>query len=103
MNYFKYAIIYLIEPTIVRLNKMIDRNKLVLDKLKNKKVILNKSLLSNKDVTDLEYESGLKVFYNIPPLNDRKNNEIIVDFLGRIELIQKPNDGDKKIFGLFRR
>ena len=97
------AIIYLIEPTIVRLNKMIDRNKLVLDKLKNKKVILNKSLLSNKDVTDLEYESGLKVFYNIPPLNDRKNNEIIVDFLGRIELIQKPNSGDKKIFGLFRR
>ncbi|MBQ6539289.1 MAG: hypothetical protein IJL76_03315 [Bacilli bacterium] len=97
------VIIYLIEPSIVRLNKMIDRNKLVLEKLKNKMVILNKSLLSNKDVNDLEYESGLKIFYNIPPLNDRKNNEIIVDFLGRINLIQKPNDGDKKIFGLFRR
>jgi len=97
------AIIYLIEPSIVRLNKMIDRNKMVLEKLKNKKVILNQSLLSNKDVSDLEYESGLKIFYNIPPLNDRKSNEIIIDFLGRIELIQKPNDGDKKIFGLFRR
>lgn len=97
------AVLYLVEPSIVRLNKMIDRNKLVLEKLKNKMVILNKSLLSNKDVNDLEYESGLKIFYNIPPLNDRKNNEIIVDFLGRINLIQKPNDGDKKIFGLFRR
>jgi hypothetical protein len=97
------AIIYLVEPSIVRLNKMIDRNRLVLDKLRSKMVILNKSLLSNKDVNDLEYESGLKIFYNIPPLNDRKNNEIIVDFLGRINLIQKPNDGDKKIFGLFRR
>lgn len=97
------SIIYLVEPSIVRLNKMIDKNRLVLEKLKNKMVILNKSLLSNKDVNDLEYESGLKIFYNIPPLNDRKNNEIIVDFLGRINLIQKPNDGDKKIFGLFRR
>ena len=97
------GVIYLVEPSIVRLNKMIDKNKLVLEKLKNRMVILNKSLLSNKDVSDLEYESGLKIFYNIPPLNDRKNNEIIVDFLGRINLIRKPNDGDKKIFGLFRR
>lgn len=95
-------IIYLVEPSIVRLNKMIDKNRLVLEKLKNKMVILNKSLLSNKDVNDLEYESGLKILYNMPPLNDRKENEIMIEFLGKINLIQRPND-DKKIFGLFRR
>jgi len=47
---------------------------LILQKLKDKKVMLNKSLLTNKDVLDLQKESGLKFFYNMPPLNDRKRN-----------------------------
>jgi hypothetical protein len=83
---------------------MIDRHRTLLDKLRSERVMLNNSLLSNKDVNDLEYESGLKFFYNMPPLNDRKNNEIIVDFLGRINLVQRPSSNeDKSIFGLFRR
>lgn len=99
------VIIYLIEPSILKLNKMIDRNNLILDKLKNKKVMLNKSLLTKKDVLDLQRESGLKFFYNMPPLNDRKSNEIIDDFLQTINLIKRPSteDSGQKIFGLFRR
>ena len=98
------AIIYLVEPSTLKLNKMIDRHRTLLDKLRNERVMLNNSLLSNKDVNDLEYESGLRFFYNMPPLNDRKNNEIIVDFLGRINLVQRPSGNeDKSIFGLFRR
>ena len=98
-------IVYLIEPSILKLNKMIDRNRMILDKLKDKKVMLNKSLLTNKDVLDLQRESGLKFFYNMPPVNDRKNNEIIEDFLQTINLIKRNvnEDSGQKIFGLFRR
>ncbi|MBQ6477667.1 MAG: hypothetical protein IJI43_04470 [Bacilli bacterium] len=98
-------IVYLLEPSTLQLNKMIDKNNFVLDKLKTEHVVLNKSLLSNKDVSDLESESGLKILYNIPPLNDRKRNDTIVDFLSRLGIIRSSNDSDKanKIFGLFRR
>ena len=98
-------IIYLLEPSTLQLNKMIDKNREILDKLKADRVVLNKSLLSNKDVSDLESESGLKIFYNIPPLNDRKRNDTIVDFLSRLGIIKNSNTSDKsnKIFGLFRR
>ena len=69
--------------------------------------MLNKSLLSNKDVNDFEYEAGFKVFYNMPPLDDRKQNAIINDFLSRIGLLNQPigekKDNSNKIFGLFRR
>ena len=66
---------------------------------------MNKSLLLTNDVADFEKESGLKVFYNMPPLDERKRNGIINDFLVKIGLLGGPNgkkDGNK-IFGLFRR
>jgi hypothetical protein len=39
--------------------------------LLDKTVVLNKSLLNNKDIMDFEYESRLKVAFNMPPVNDR--------------------------------
>ena len=71
-------VIYLIEPTTIKLNKLIQRNKLILSKLASKKVILNKSALLNNDVNDFEGEAGIRVFYNMPSLDERKRNEIIV-------------------------
>lgn len=67
-------IVYLIEPSIIKLNKMMLVNKNIFEKLYEKKIILNKSLLSPRDVTDFEYESRSKIFYNMPPLNDREYN-----------------------------
>lgn len=100
-------VFYLLEPSTIRLNKLLKRNRTILNKLKNKKVILNKSLLSNKDVNDFEYEANIKVFYNMPPLNERKRNDVVSDFLYRIGLLERDIQGRKeganKIFGLFRR
>jgi len=59
--------------------------QLYLKKLKGKRVILNQSLLSSKDVMDFEYESRLKIFYNMPPLDEReKKNKTLNDFLIRL-------------------
>ena len=78
-------IIYVIEPTTIKLNKLMMVTPQSLKKLKGKRVILNQSLLSSKDVMDFEYESRLKIFYNMPPLDEReKRNKTLNDFLIRL-------------------
>ncbi len=75
-------VVYLIEPSIIKLNKMMLVNKEIFDKLYGHKIVLNKSTLSPKDVTDFEFESHASIAFNIPPLNDRaNNNEILSEFL----------------------
>lgn len=78
-------IIYLIEPTTIKLNKLMMVTPQSLKKLRDKRVILNKSLLGSRDVADFEYESRLKIFYNMPPLDEReKKNKMLNDFLIRL-------------------
>ena len=79
--------IYLIEPSTIKLNKMMLINKDVFEKIYGKKIILNKSLLEPKDVTDFEYESHSKILYNMPPLNDRDmNEEIFKEFIEKLDI-----------------
>ena len=98
-------VIYLLEPSTIKLNKLIRKDRNVFERLKGKKIVLNKSLLSNKDVTEFEYESNSKIFYNIAPLDDRGNNESLNDFLSRLGIFDitgaRKEDGSK-IFGIFR-
>ena len=65
-----------------------------------------KSLLSSKDISDFELETGLKVFYNMPPLDERQRNGAINDFLVRTGLISQTannNANSGRVFGLFRK
>ena len=98
-------VLYLIEPSSIKLNKLMRRNRTVFEKLKGKKIVLNKSLLTHSDIMDFEYEAKTKVFYNIPPLNDRVRNNVLTDLLAKIGLLKKSEEDkdDGKIFGLFRR
>ena len=74
--------IYLIEPSMIKLNKLMLMNPKALQKYKDKKVILNQSLINSKDLLDFEYESKLKLFYNMPPLDEReKNIPVLNNFL----------------------
>ena len=67
-------IIYLLEPSMIKLNKLMMTMPQTLKDIKDKKIVLNQSLLSSKDVLDFEYESKLKIFYNLPPLDEREKN-----------------------------
>lgn len=99
-------IIYLLEPSTIELNKLISHNREVFTKLKNRKIVLNKSLLSNKDVTEFEYEANTKIFYNLPPINEREKSKNINDFaykLGLVDEVGAKHDDMNKIFGIFRR
>lgn len=68
---FCQDVLYLIEPSIIKLQKLMTLNAAALQGLKDKKIVLNQSLLSNNDVANFEYESRIKVFYNLVPLNER--------------------------------
>lgn len=82
-------VIYLLEPSILKLNKMIALNPNILATLKNKKVILNKSLLSSKDVSELSAEARLNFIYNMPPMNDRElNNQYLDNLLATLGFIR---------------
>lgn len=67
-------VLYLIEPSIIKLQKLMVLNATALVGLKNKKIILNQSLLTNNQVANFEYEARVKVFYNLAPLNEREKN-----------------------------
>lgn len=98
-------IIYLIEPSIIKLNKMMTFNRNALTNLKGKKVILNQSLLTAKDVLDFEYESKIKIFFNMPPLDEReKQIQILNVFLAKLGF-ERQSDGEiekkNKLLGIF--
>jgi len=102
-------ILYLMEPSTIKLNKLMRRDRRIFERLEGKKIVLNQSLLEQKDVLDFEYESKSRVYYNIPPLDDkRKDHSVISSFLGKlgfVRQVQNPSmqqeDGNK-IFGIFK-
>ena len=102
-----HEVIYLIEPTTIKLNKMIRRNKMIFNKLKGKKIVLNKSLLDKKDVMDFEFESGSQIFFNLPPLDDKINrNKVLDDMLAKLSFIRQggvEEFSDSKILGIFNK
>ena len=75
-DYLCTDVLYLIEPSILKLNKLAMLNPKLINDIKGKMVVLNKSVLSKSEQADFEVETGIKVFYNIPPLNDKKDNPV---------------------------
>ena len=71
---FCQDVLYLIEPSIIKLQKLMMMNAVAFQNLRGKKIVLNQSLLSDSDVANFEYESKLKVYYNLHPLNDRSKD-----------------------------
>jgi UDP-N-acetyl-D-mannosaminuronic acid transferase (WecB/TagA/CpsF family) len=77
-------ILYLVEPSLIKLNKLMMENKYVFRTLLNRKVVLNKSLLSLNDIRALSSEAGIDIFDNIEPVNDRISNNSILKLLDRM-------------------
>ena len=106
---FCTEIYYLIEPSIIKLNKLlfVDRSGNSIKALKNKKVILNQSLLNSKDVLDFETEAGFKIFYNMPPLDERErsihalNRFLVTIGFTRQGEFEEQERKKNKILGLF--
>ncbi len=96
-EYLCTDVLYLIEPSILKLNKLAIINPKIINDIKGKKVVLNKSLLSESEIADFEVETRIKVYYNIPPLNDKKDNsDILSPLLEKLGYIKKSEETEKK-------
>ncbi len=81
--------LYLIEPTVLKLNKLMLRDKSIFNKLRDKKIIINRSTFSEDDIKEFSKEAGVPIFYVLPPLNDRERSQELNDLLINLELIEE--------------
>lgn len=99
-------IIYLVEPSKLKLNKLLSRNPKAFENYRGKKIVLNKSLLSKQDVVDFEYETKTTTFYNLPPLYDQESHNNSLDKLLSKLGFARQSDGSpeekKGILGYFQ-
>ena len=95
-------VLYLIEPSTLKLNKMMLIDRRALSRVSDKNVILNMCMLSKDDVKDFERETGCRVFYTLPSMSDKTNNSsILLPFLEKLGLVKKVEDDNGKKSGLF--
>lgn len=98
-----YDIVYLIEPGLIKLNKLIRQDNAIFEKLSDKKIVLNRSVLSEKDVMDFEKESGSKVFFNMPCLDDKLDDQKIINiFLTNLGFSRVEENSSNGIFSIFK-
>lgn len=104
-------VLYLIEPSIIKVNEMLMINKSIYDELKGKKVILNKCMLDDKSISNFEMDTDIKSFYIIPPLDDTKDNSNslrpLLEKLGYLEkeveeVVVEDKPKKKSLFNLFK-
>ena len=79
-------VLYLVEPSIIRLNKLMMEDSEIFIKLNGKRVILNMSLLNDNEVMAFSKEAGMPMFYNIPPLNDRIQNNVLSELWDKLAI-----------------
>ena len=97
-------VIYLLDPSLWEVNKILFSDRLFFQKLKGKKIIFVNSLLSNQDVEQFAKEANISVYYNLPPLNDRKNNKELDKLLIKLGIIQESTEKSNKkgLFDFFK-
>lgn len=99
-------VIYLLEPSTIKVNKLVVKNREILKKLNGRKIVLNKCLLTPKDISEFEMEAGIKTFYSIPPLNDRAPSIAIDNFLVRLGFLKQKNvqtgSNTERLLGIFK-
>lgn len=86
LNKFEYEglcndIIYLVEPSTIKLTKLIRRDKLAFSNVRGQKIVLNKSSIKDEDIPSFEVEAGTKVFKSVKNFNDRSERVLTVDEL----------------------
>lgn len=95
--------IYLFEPSVVKLNKLMDKDKNILNKLANEKIILNRTNITLESAKQFESESKLKVFDIIRNLNERDQiNPQIINLLIKLGF-NKTNGGVMSVDDTERR
>lgn len=105
-------VVYLIEPGIIKLTKLIKRNGKVFEELSGEKIVLNRTNMDDKAKAEFEVESKIKVFSVVSNFRDNLERVIsvdrLLDKLGYRKCLNEKRDSDSievsvKKFKLFSR
>ena len=80
-------IIYLIEPGMIRLNKLLKSSFNLTSLSTSGKIVLNRSTVKDSELNNFEYETKIKVFANIPDYDDKQESlPVINELLNKLDL-----------------
>ena len=84
-------------------------NKGIFENNPNRKIVLNKSNIKQSELSEFEYETKAKVFFNLPSIDERSlpNNKVneLLSKLGFVKLNVTADDGSEnknKLLGMFK-
>ena len=97
-------IIYLVNPSLYTINKLMYKSRDAFMKLKGKKIVFVNSLLNTNDVNQFSKEASISVYYNLQPINDRVFNDEIDKLLGKLGIVAETNSKPVKkgLFDIFK-
>lgn len=95
-----HDILYLVNPGIISLNKALKKDINIREKVMDGKIILNQSAIKDEELSNFEYETKFKVYYNMPVINDRADRLLVVDKL--LLKLGFGKQGSTSFFGLFK-
>lgn len=80
-------VLYLVEPSVIMMNKLMKKDRFIFDKIRGSRIVLNKCLLSKSDIRIFEKETGTKLTYVMPPINDRVRTTATEELLKTLGLV----------------
>ncbi len=78
-------VLYLVEPSKIKINKLIVQNRNIFNELKEKYVVLNKSMLSDNEKGIFSQEANLPFYATVGPFNDRSETNALDELIMKIE------------------
>lgn len=101
---FCNEVIYLIEPGVIKITKLLKRNGKIFEELSGKKIVLNRTNMDDNNVSEFEVETKCKIFSVVSNFRDNLDRVISVDRLlvnlGYIKC--NKNVKKKSLFSKFR-
>ena len=95
-------VLYLIEPGTIKINKLISKNSNVFKELSGEKIVLNRTNMDDKNISEFEVETNTKIFGVVSNFRDNIDRTISVDrLLSKLGYTKCDNNVNKK--GLFSK
>ena len=97
-------VIYLVEPGIIKITKLLKRNGKIFQELSGSKIVLNRTNMDESNIQEFEVETNCKIFSVVSNFRDNLDRVISVDKLLVKLGYNKLGDNLKKkgLFGKFR-
>lgn len=90
-------VLYLVEPSTIKLNKLMLINPNIFSELSGKKIVLNQSMLNDVDISNFEVEADTRIYHNIGPINDKEDcSGVLLPLLEKLGYVKVKYNGEEE-------